>query len=149
MFRKWIVAALPIFLAACPQLLSDDFVVREDAGVPSPDGGGDGRTIVSSREDGMGLPIVDATVESSPPGDATEPTAQDAPPQLERDASDAQTPEAATAPVDAAPDVDAYDCNLTCALSCSLLAMPMHACCSPREQCNCTTADASGYCASN
>lgn len=32
------------------------------------------------------------------------------------------------------------DCNLTCEPMCIRLMMPMHACCSPRQQCHCTTA---------
>lgn len=57
-----------------------------------------------------------------------------------------ETPPTDAGSKDSANVDDAYACNLTCALSCSLLAKPMHACCSQNWQCNCTEADASGYC---
>jgi hypothetical protein len=43
--------------------------------------------------------------------------------------------------------VNAYDCNLTCEPMCIRLKEPMHACCRPRQQCECASADAGGYCA--
>lgn len=43
---------------------------------------------------------------------------------------------------------DGYPCNLSCEPMCIRLMMPMHACCSPKQQCNCTTAvDAGPFCA--
>ena len=49
--------------------------------------------------------------------------------------------------IDAPEPIDSGDCNLSCEPMCIRLMMPMHACCSPRQQCNCTTADAGSVCA--
>lgn len=94
----------------------------------------------------------ESSAETSPTGTTTSTDATSARIDSASSTTEASLPESSAKPIsDAGSDAfsvaDAYDCNLTCEPMCIRLMRPMHACCSPNQQCHCTLAEAGSTCA--
>jgi len=131
---RWLL----LFLAACGG--SDAGLLDlGEASVPAMDG-----APWSTRSDASS----ESSLETSPTDTTTSTDATSARTDSESSTTEASLPESSAKPIsDAGFDASSVaDCNLTCEPMCIRLMQPMHACCSPRQQCQCTTADAGPAC---